>query len=539
MKIEYRAILIFLTIICFGCKKNTDTQTKAIDKKKENNNIIAQKTKISFLDSIPLIDSKKPFRIRDIGGKILKEEEFYKLNLVQIFNSFNRNHLYRLYYKINISDDFKVLAIGTYDNEKYSSIYLATYNSNFDIIDTILVNEYNKKIFSSITHIYQGKLYIEKTTLPSSEDYSQIEYYLEKAEEYYIDHKGIFKKSNRPVTFRHYKYRDGFGGNIHKMPKLNVSAKNGLIIRDSLDNRIGKLDFGETVYIVRNIKDTITLKNEGKTITGSKVKIIINKDSVKTGKDFYIDKSNIGFVFSGFLYSHDSFHNEIDEFHYSYDGIALGKHNNEANINLREMFDIKTVNFKEYESKIVPKTKFISSTVPIKKDKKIVLNFDNGKSLVLKDTTYQSEYTPTRSYNVSYHPDFKDAYLVSESMFFSDEIYSVLSKKNGDTLNQFNGYPHISKNKSYSVSVFPDWSECNQQTSLVINRLKDNKYINYAYISVNSWSYPLKLNSDGIPVDDFSIHWLSDNEFIIKVKNPEECYLGEVIEPFYLKYKIK
>lgn len=538
MKIEYRVILIFLAIISFGCKKNTDIQTKAIDKKKENNNIIAQKSKISFLDSILLIDSKKPFRIRDIGGKILKEEEFYKLNLNRIFDSFNKNHFYRLYYKINISDNFKVLAIGT-SNKKYSSIYLATYNSKFCIVDFILAHEYNKKIFSKITHIYQDKLYIEKTTLPSSEDYSQIEYYLEEAEEYYIDHKGIFKKSNRPVTFRHYKFSDGFKGNLHNMPKLNVSAKNGLVIRDSLGKRIGKLDFGETVYIVCNTKDTITLKDEGKTITGSKIKIVINKDSVKTGKDFYIDKSNTGFVFSGFLYSHDSFHDEIHESHYSYDRITLGKGHNEADINLREMFDIRTVNLKDYKAKIIANPKYISPPIPKKKDKSIELNFDNGNRLILKDSTYQSEYKPTRSYYVSYHPDFKDAYLLSERMHFTDEIYSVISKKNGDTLNQFNGYPHISPNKSYSVSVFPDWTECNQQTSLVINRLQDNKYINYAYISVNSWSYPIKLNSDGIPIDDFSIHWLSDNEFIIKVKNPEECYLGEVIKPFYLKYKIK
>jgi len=225
--------------------------------------------------------------------------------------------------------------------------------------------------------------------------------------------------------------------------------------------------------------------------------------------------------------------------HYAYDYLTIGEKFIEANIDLTEMLEINEVDFEKYKYKIIEKQKFNPPPLPSKQGNKIELLFENNQKLILTDTTYHSEYNPTKSYNVSYHSDFKDSYLVMESMPFNNDIYFVISKKTGDTIHQFIDYPYISPNKSYSVSVFPDWTECEQETSLVITQLINNQYINLVFIGVNSWSYPFKLDANGVPVDDFSIYWVSDNEFIIKVKNPEECSLGKVIESFYLKYKIK
>jgi hypothetical protein len=528
IRMNHRVTFVLLLMISFACNKAPEKASPYVDSNSKNSNSLDRS--FQFIDSIKIINTNKPIKLAAYNkgfGHLITYEKYNQLGLESVFGAYQSDQVYRLYFSINTSNEINSLLYTTSDDDTFHSAYLVTYDSVYNMIDHLKVNNYKAKEGTvSSTYLTDNKLYVEN-------------YVSGQVTEYVIDPDGRFLETNRPVTFKHYKYLNKNINSVYDMPKLNVKAKNGLIIKDSMDNSVGRLEFGETAYVVEYTKDSILVEDSGQVYSGTKIKIVINKDAVKTGKNFYIDKSNVGYVFSGFLFNHDSFHDEIDQYHYSYDHLALGKNYNEASINLKELFEIKSVDYNDYEPDFTKETEFITSDLPEKKDNKIVLNFENGKQLILKDTTYQSEYSPTKSYNVSYHPDFKDAYLVSESMFFTDEIYSVISKKNGDTLYQFRGYPHISPNRAYSVSVFPDWTECIQQTSLVINRLKNDQYINYVYVAVNSWSYPFKINSEGTPIDDFYIRWLSDNEFIIRVKNPEECDLGELITPFYLKYKIK
>lgn len=524
-------VYVLFIILCFGCK-NKNKKATLISSEKTQTTTSIQGSKFDFINSIPVTIPSEKMRIKIWSPRFSKtkeitKENFYNLKLEKIFDDFSSNHRYNLLGILNFSTNHKTLVIKDSNNDRNSSIWLINYNFNYEIIDYLLVsqeggdNMYSN--YSISTYISSDKIYIENLSKGT-------------IIEYLLDKNGKFKKNGEPVSFQKfinliYSFSPT---DLKGIRTRNVKAENGLIVRDSINKPIGKINFGEVVHIINYSKETITIKDEGKIIKGRKAKILFNKYSKEI--DSNVDRSFIGYVFSGFLYQNNPYYNE-NESHYSYDALTIA--GNSINADLSELFDITEVDLKKYRNQIIQKPKFRPPPPIIKKNKKIELTFENGKKLTLKDTTYNSEYSPTRSYNVSFHPDFKNAYLVSESMFFTDEIYSVISKKNGDTINQFNGYPHISPNKSYSVSVFPDWTECNQQTNLVINKLKDNKYINYAYIAVNSWSYPLKLNSNGVPIDDFSIYWLSDNEFIIRVKNPEECYLGKVIKPFYLKYKIK
>lgn len=518
-------VFIFVVALSIGCGGNVNESSSKSKPLRENPITGKQKINLDFLDSIELIDSNNPFKIwsyRLGKGTVISKEKLRQLKPFRVFNS---NHRYELFGRINFSTSFKTIVFSDYDNERYSSLQLITYGSNDEVVDSLMVYQHDNltSISSYETYVLKDKIFVEDTASDT-------------AEEYEIDAQGKFIKNIRPVTFKHYRYLDKFKGSLYEMPQRIVKAKNGLIFRDSLNNRIGKLDFGETVYIVGYTNDTIAVNDDGKILKDVKAKIVIDPKAVQTGDNFYIEPSNIAYVFASFLFKNES--ENDDEEHYSYDGLSVGK-SESSTIDLSEIFEVEEINFTKYRNRIVKRPEIEIPGAPIKKDGVLKIPFENGNVLTLRDTTYLSEYSPARHFNVSFHQDFKDAYVVGESMFFDEDTYTVLSKETGDTLHQFSGYPHLSPNGKYTVSVTHDF-ECIQATYLQLYKLNEQqKYDHYVGLSVSSWSYPFKVNSNDEIIEDLSIYWLSDDEFILKVKNPEDCDLGEVIKVFYLKYKIK
>lgn len=518
---RYLFILLFL---CFGC---TNTSKKKTTESPTENTV--KTTNFSFVDSIQVFNIDQPFRVWQYrkNDKLLSKDEFQALQLENVFITYSPTLEYRLLANLNLSKNYKTLLFGTSDNVNFGATHIVTYDSNYDIISHKLVDHHEKKGASTTrSFIDRNSIFIENTLLDTSK-------------EFIIRESGKIEESNKPVTFKKYRYLGKFHGYLNEMPMRTVKAKSGLIIRDIESKPIGKVQFGETVFIVDYTKDSITIKDEGKTMKAPKARIVFDAKKVKTGKDFYIEPSNIGYVFSGFLYD-DYGYFQGDDFPYAYTNLQLGaiKDDLTATIDLREIFEIKRINFNRYKNKIIERAKLPAIDTTYKKGKVLTLAFANGEKLILKDTTYQAEYTPTRSYNVMLHESFPNAFMVSESMFFTNEKFTVLSRKTGDTLQQFRGYPYISPTKKYSVAVFPEF-ECMQDTYLIVNHLKDGKYQNYASLRVQSWSYPYKLDANNSPVDHFSIYWISDTEFILYAKNPEECYLENPTDYFYLKYKIK
>lgn len=519
---RYTNYLFLLLLICFGCKNNAD---KSTEKKAVSN---TEKTaSLPYLDSLQIIQSEKPFRVPQYHnhGRLLTQKEFQELQLDKVSLAYNPEQEYRLLASLNPSKNVTTLLLGTSDNVNFGTTHLVTYNKNDEIIGFIIADSHGKKGGSTIrTYMSGNTIYIEDDSLNTTT-------------EYIIRENGTIQPSNRAVTFKHYRYLGEFKGNLYEMPKRTVKAKSGLIIRDAEGKAIGKLAFGETVYIIDYSTDFLTIKDNGKTIKAPRASIIIDPTKVTQGKDFYIEPTNIGYVFSGFLYND---HNENEDSLYAYKYLKFGAANNDeqAAIDLRELFDIKRVDFKKYKNKIVKKPQLPAIDTIYKKGKILTLPFENGEKLVLKDSTYNSEYNPTRTFNVMLHESFPDSYMVSESMFFTDTSYTVLSKKSGDTIQQFTGYPYMSPSKKYSVAVFPEF-ECMQQTFLVIMKQKDGNYENYVSLQTSSWSYPYQLDANNTMTDAFSIHWISDTEFIVHAKNPEECYMENPTDYFYLKYKIK
>lgn len=511
-------------LICFGCENTAQTQTSSTTV--SNTKKVAN---FSFVDSVQILKSDTPFRILQYrsDGRLISKEEFQELHLQQVFSTYSPTLEYRLLANLNPSKNFKTLLFGTSDNVNFGSTFVVTYDANYNRINHKLVDHHEKKGGSTIRTFMSGNsLFVENT-----ESDTFVEFIIHK--------DGKIQPSKNPVTFKSYRYLGKFQGYLYEMPKRTVKAKSGLIVRDSLGKPIGKLSFGETAYIIDYTKDSLTIKDAGKTMKAPKARIVLDPKKVKQGKEFYIEPSNIGYAFSGFLYENFN-DSKNDDFPYAYENLQIGKIQNDENatIDLRELFEIKRVNFNKYKNRIVEETKLPEIETTFRKGKVLTLPFENGKKLILKDTTYQAEYTPTRSYGVMLHEGFKDAFLVRESMFFTDDLYSVLSQKTGDTLQQFRDYPHMSPSKKYTVAIFTEF-ECMQDTYVVVNQLKDGKYQNYTSFRVQSWSYPYKIDANKTPVDHFSIHWISNTEFIVYAKNPERCYLENPTDYFYLKYRIK
>ena len=326
-----------------------------------------------------------------------------------------------------------------------------------------------------------------------------------------------------------------------------VKAKNGLNIRDSLGNKIGKLVFGEVVYILEYSKDTKEVRDNGRIIKGRTAKIVTkwSSENIKTSENsykhnWYVLKENIGYVFDGFLYENHKDNDENSLYNYGY--LVVGEKGEASKIDLRELLEIEKIRFSKYESRIIKELEFKQPNTIKKVNKVIELPFENGKKLILKDSTYNSEYSPTRSYSVFYHKDFSDSYMVSESMFFMPDIHTELSVKTGDTLNRFNGYPYISPNKDYAVLITHDLTECYHDTAVEIHEKGlDNKYRQLLSFVPQLWSYPFKSNDKGSMDDIFTINWIGDNEFIINtVDYIDDCYAPDQLsKPYYLKFKIK
>lgn len=324
-----------------------------------------------------------------------------------------------------------------------------------------------------------------------------------------------------------------------------VSAINGVNVRDSLGSKIGKLEFGESVYILDYTKDSIAIKDNNQIISGRKAKVLTAWSSEKTKVNenqyaykWFVKKEDIGFVFEGFLYENNQNADENSLYDYNY--LSTGVKGNESKIDLRELLDIRKVNIADFN--ILEKEANIISA-PKKKDGSITLAFENSKKLVLKDTTYlNSEYTPTRTYDVFIHKDFPTSYMVSESMFFMPDIHTELIMKTGDTLNVFQGYPYVSPNKNYAVLITYDQTECYHDTYFqVYKKNKENKYVSMFLYTPQSWSYPFIKNNAGSMDAVFSFNWLSSNTFIIKVVNfIADCYEPDQLsKPYYLKFEIK
>lgn len=155
------------------------------------------------------------------------------------------------------------------------------------------------------------------------------------------------------------------------------------------------------------------------------------------------------------------------------------------------------------------------------------LTFADGSERIFKDSTYQSEYSPTSYYRLFENPAIPDDHLIY-APFFEDSYFYLLSGQDGDTVYKFADYPFYSPNKKLVVSMSVPYTYDDQEATLELVMLKDGKYTEPIQLTFVNWNFS----------DDREIYWLSDEQFIIKATAPHKFHENEP-DYFYLRFRLK
>lgn len=156
--------------------------------------------------------------------------------------------------------------------------------------------------------------------------------------------------------------------------------------------------------------------------------------------------------------------------------------------------------------------------------KQWTLRFNDGSQRLFKDSTYQSEYSPTSYYRLFHNQDVPEHHLIY-APFFEDSYFFLLSGEDGDTLYRFLDYPFYSPQKKLAVSMSVPFTYDVQEAMLELVMLRNGSYSEAIHLTFVNWNF----------ASDREIHWLSDHEFLIAVTAPHQFHQEEP-KPFYLKF---
>ena len=524
-----KLLLFFLLLNIIACQNQVD---KTHNDTANDQDIKESGTSFDFLENyptknLPVFDSivvsdynfEKSLRTR-LKEQLQLEKVLPKENLLE--------QKVTISYRLKISNQFKTIVFHYQNSEQEISGVLVNYDLAYQVVDFKKLSTYDPNNQDS-----KGAEIIAKKEM-STKRYL---YFSDRSEIHF--NRYLFSKKGE-ILDKEYKSLAELISEKKLIHTRVVKAKNGLNIRDSLGNKLSKFDYGAIAYIIEYSKDSTSVQDEGKTIWGRKAKIVM--DIYKFMDNLIVPSGEInhGYVFEGFLYKTDGFYDthdtysgdKNDPFHYYFtSNTYLGSLSGEdANIDIREILDIEKVDLKDYESKIVAQEKILDSQYHTKDNNEFELSFSNGTSRLFKDTIFMdSEYSPTRHYELFDHNAFENAYLIFHS-FFEDSNFILLDKTTGDTLSWFADYPFVSPNKKRVVSITTPFSYGDGESVLELTTMNKNNFHLIIDASFINWNTP----------NDKYIYWLSDDEFILKVKEVEHSFSDEKNVPyFYLKFNIK
>ncbi|MCB0840146.1 MAG: hypothetical protein KDE26_27425 [Bacteroidetes bacterium] len=319
-----------------------------------------------------------------------------------------------------------------------------------------------------------------------------------------------------------------------------VSARSGLNIRDSLGNKIGKFNFADAVFILEYSKDSTMIIDEGKQIWGRKAMVILDYEEyidhlVVPSRDF-----EKGYVFEGFLYKSSKHHlhsnaerpEEGHPLYYYYSTqVSVSRTNYPmASIDIKEFMEIEKVNLGDYRRKILASETLEKEKYQLGNNSQFTLNFSNGTSRTFKDTTYEhSEYSPTNYYRQIPNPKLYGYYVIYNP-FFEDSHVFILDKKNGEKAYTFEDYPFVSPNRKIAISLKVPYTYDDGTAAMEVVEMNKGKFRLRVMAQFINWNIP----------NDRQIYWLSDREFILRVKKVEAAYSNEEdAEFFYLKFRLR
>ena len=503
-------IHIILVALCFGCNQSKkEVLIPEIEVTSEHGEFIDHFEK-EFLASVNFLELDKPYLITAKlfdTFNLLSKEESEVLEVRDVFKANDTISKFGMALNLGFSKDFKSFVLYQFDEDKLMNYKLVNYTNDYQFIDAIAVSYYDltSPINQTQTYVYNDKLFVlDKKT--------------NKTKAYVLKGNGVFEAQTVPVKFNYLPLKQ-YQSLIDYTASLDqrvVKAKNG--VKDSIGRKIGMFSYLQTVSVLD--------------YADNKAKVIVHPETLKKDDNFYIDTSNIGYVLKKDLF--DVYQDEVVI--YKYEGLKVNG-NAMPLIDLRELLQVKQIKLNKYLNSVIKKPHIVNVTDSYKMGKRVTLIAENGKQVTFKDSTFATEYNPTKTYSVSEDSNFDNTFVVHSQMIFDYKRLVFVSKINGEQLDTYaGGYPHVSPNKKYVISVDYD-VECPSQRTVFIDKITNNKIIKGVEIYYN-----LEDNNEYIDLekttDTNEIYWLSNTEFIIKFWGATECY-SDSENYFYYKYKIK
>ncbi|PIB30612.1 hypothetical protein [Maribacter sp. 4G9] len=418
--------------------------------------------------------------------------------------------------KLPISDNFSTYIF--FSLYRIQPTYtLITYDNNYKIIDAKIIGQFN----DSRHKLYR---YITDNIIRIRTDW----YDGHRANITFIDY--VIDSNGKIIQQNEIQPRSESWGRA-------VKAKNGLVVRDSLGEKIGKYNFGDFAIIKGYSEDSISIVDNGETINGRRAEVIL--DYQKYLNQFLVPSSenNIGYVFEGYLFdSNGFFSNQVDykiedpNLYYYANYILIGGQYHHSNINLKEFMEIVPVSLEKYLPKVIKEEVVYGDKYFANDKNSFELSFLNGTSKFIKDSVYKNqEYSPTSHNELFENKDLDNYYGVFNS-FFEEQYFYLLDKQDGKKVHQFIDYPLVSPKKEIIVSLSTPFTYETASAILEITRINEEKFYHDVTVDFVNWNIPYNKH----------IYWLSDIEFILKVQQVGRAFSKEESPKFfYLKFKIK
>ncbi|WP_106688966.1 hypothetical protein [Mesoflavibacter profundi] len=531
--------LLFLLVLLvgFSCKEENENTNKPIAEKVKTVDFLnSYELKTSpLIDTISFLQPKNKYN--DFEGLEFSQKLALQLDTIisitkrgfRFYDYDKSHHLYHLskeyaldkhlktkiIHNLSVSKNYKTLLFYSVQANVGSFFSVINYTNDYkSILDVKVVYPY-KTNSETVFYFYDSNFNIKSYYYDDGVMKTTYDYFL-------MDENGKISFKEKKSAVREH--------------TRSVKASSGLIVRDSIGNQIGKLNFLDKVTIEKSSENDTIIYDQGQPIKGKKAKIILDYQAYLKHLLIPTESYNHGYIFDGYLF--DSYCGQTN-FAYKNSGFSI-KGKEVLPICMDDLFEINVVDISKYKNNIIKTPKIQDITKDYKQDNTLKIIADNGEKLVYKDTTYHSEYSPTKTFSLYQDQDFPNTFLVGSSMVFSYPNFIFINKENGSINDVYEGgYPYVSPNKDYVVSIDYDL-ECLSQRTVFIDRIKNDK-IEKSFMLFYDLEDYLESDFDTsqfLNKTEEEIYWISNKEFIIKFMSNSDCYESSD-HCFYLKYKLK
>ncbi|MDA0176887.1 hypothetical protein OOZ35_05195 [Mesoflavibacter profundi] len=531
--------LLFLLVLLvgFSCKEENENTNKPIAEKVKTVDFLnSYELKTSpLIDTISFLQPKNKYN--DFEGLEFSQKLALQLDTIisitkrgfRFYDYDKSHHLYHLskeyaldkhlktkiIHNLSVSKNYKTLLFYSVQANVGSFFSVINYTNDYkSILDVKVVYPY-KTNSETVFYFYDSNFNIKSYYYDDGVMKTTYDYFL-------MDENGKISFKEKKSAVREH--------------TRSVKASSGLIVRDSIGNQIGKLNFLDNVTIEKSSENDTIIYDQGQPIKGKKAKIILDYQAYLKHLLIPTVSYNHGYIFDGYLF--DSYCEQTN-FAYKNSGFSI-KGKEVLPICLEDLFEINVVDISKYKNNIIKTPKIQDITKDYKQDNTLKIIADNGEKLIYNDTTYHSEYSPTKTFSLYQDQDFPNTFLVGSSMVFSYPNFIFINKENGSINDVYEGgYPYVSPNKDYVVSIDYDL-ECLSQRTVFIDRIKNDK-IEKSFMLFYDLEDYLESDFDTsqfLNKTEEEIYWISNKEFIIKFMSNSDCYESSD-HCFYLKYKLK